>query len=415
MLSLASCTPGDSTPTPVVSGGNVDISSIVSGNTAFALDLYRQLKAGDGNIFYSPYSISAALAMTSAGAKENTLQQIAAALHFPAIGGQFNETFQQLDAALKSRSKNIEVPTYSDSGQPSTETIDGFTLNIINALWGQKDYHFLQEYLDLIQQYYGGGLHELDFIHETEKSRLAINDWASEQTNGRIKDLLSPGDVSEFTRLVLTNAIYFNAHWQIQFSESATANAPFYLLDGKEVTVPMMHQGLNSGYTETAGCQALSLPYLGGDMDMVVLLPDDGKFKDFEDNLTPAALTDILGKLKPEQVIVSLPKFTFEGYYTLSGPLTALGMTDAFDGGKADFSGITGTKELSISEVIHKSFVAVDEQGTEAAAVTAVMMLGSAGPVKTIEFNVNRPFIFLIRDIQTGSILFLGRVLNPVG
>ena len=418
IISLASCSPVNSptiTVAPTPTSGPDDVSALVAGNTAFALDLYRQLKAEDGNLFYSPYSISAALAMASAGAKENTLAQMASVSHFAPVGDQLNGLFYQLDNVLKSRSQPIEVQTYGDNGQTKKQTVDGFTLNIINALWGQKGFPFLQSYLDLVQKYYSGGMNEVDFIHAAEQARITINDWASQQTNGRIRDLLGPGDINNLTRLVLTDAIYFNAHWQHEFNENGTSSAPFTLLDGSITNVPMMHQTLTFQYTETDDCQALSLPYLGGDLDMVILLPAKDKFGEFENGLDAATLTNIMGQMTQQEVNVSLPKFSFTSNYKLSQTLKAMGMTDAFDADKADFSGMTGDKSLFVGDVIHKAFIAVDEHGTEAAAVTAVIMAMAAAPSKVYDFKADHPFIFLIRDIKTGSILFMGRVLNSAG
>jgi serpin B len=407
---IVSCTTGTGTDTPVPTTTTGEIKeSVPTGSTALALDLYRQLKDGDSNLFYSPFSIYTALAMTSAGAKENTLWQMASALHFSTTGEPLHQLLSELNAALKSRSQDVKVRVQGDT----EETIDGFTLNIVNALWGQQDYHFLEEYINLIEKYYDGGLNEVDFIKETEKARLAINEWASEQTNGRIKDLIGPTDIDNLTRLVLTNAIYFNAHWQIEFDEKDTIPAPFYLQDDKTVTVPMMHQTFNTGYAEVSGCQALSLPYLGGELDMVVLLPEEGKFNEFENSMDAQVVKEILAQMKFQEVKITLPKFQFESEFKLKPVLQALGMTDAFDDTRADFSGITGEKDLFISEVIHKSFIAVDENGTEAAAVTAVIMNLVSMPEKIYEFNADHPFIFFIRDIQTGTILFMGRVVNP--
>ena len=300
----------------------------------------------------------------------------------------------------------------SPEGETIQEEVDGFRLNIANALWGQKDYSFLQDFLDLLQAYYGSGLNTLDFINETEESRLAINQWASEQTEGRIKDIIPPGVIDAFTRLVLANAIYFNANWQHQFSESATHDGIFHLLDSDTVTVPMMHQEENFDYAEGDNYQAIRLPYLGNEFAMTVLLPVEGQFEDFDNSLDAQMLEDITNNLESQQVALTLPRFQFESSFQLNQALSNMGMPAAFSGG-ADFSGMTGNMDLFIGSVLHKSFVAVDEEGTEAAAVTAVIMTLSAHPNASVSFTADRPFIFLIQDIETGSILFMGRVLNP--
>lgn len=417
-LLITSCAPASEvSPTPTTPSTTTpkdDISALVDGNTEFTFDLYRNLADADGNFFFSPYSISTALAMTYAGAHGETEQQMADTLHFALPQQRLHAAFSELDRVLKSRGK-VTTDIYSPEGEIVKEEVDGFRLNIANALWGQKDYSFLTEFLDLLELYYGSGLKTLDFINEPEESRLAINQWASEQTAGRIKDIIPPGVIKAFTRLVLANAIYFNAHWLHQFSKSATRDGIFHLLDGSTVTVPMMHQEENFSYTEGDTYQAIRLPYLGNEFAMTILLPKEGQFEDFENSLDAQMLQDITAKLESQRVVLTLPKFTFESSFQLNQALSELGMPDAFSGG-ADFSGMTGNRELFIGAVLHKSFVAVDEEGTEAAAVTAVMMVGSAPttPPVTVNFTADRPFIFLIQDIETGSILFMGRVLNPI-
>jgi serpin B len=289
---------------------------------------------------------------------------------------------------------------------------EGFRLNIVNAIWGQKDYKFLDEFLDVLAENYGAGLRILDFINQTEESRVTINDWVSDQTEGRIKDLIPPGVITALTRLVLTNAIYFNAAWEYPFDENATHDGPFYLLDGTEVTVPMMGQTESFRYAEGDGYQAVELPYDGRELSMVILLPEEGQFETFEGSLDASLVDAIIGDLKSQEVALTMPKFEFESEFGLKDTLSAMGMPIAFTDA-ADFSGMTGGKDLQIAEVIHKAFVSVDEAGTEAAAATAVVMELTAMPEEPVEITVNHPFIFLIRDIETGTILFIGRVVNP--
>jgi serpin B len=252
----------------------------------------------------------------------------------------------------------------------------------------------------------------LDFSSAPEESRVTINDWVADQTEGRIEDLIPAGGIDAMTRLVLTNAIYFNAAWGQPFEPDLTADGPFHLLGGGEVDVPMMRQTESFGYAEGEGYRAVELPYDGHELSMVVLLPDAGEFEGFEDTLDAGRVDAIVGDLSYRQVALALPKFEVESGFSLADALAALGMPDAFTS-RADFSGMTDDRDLFISEVIHKAFVSVDEAGTEAAAATAVMMAKMALQDEPVEVTVDRPFIFLIRDIQTGAILFVGRIVDP--
>jgi serpin B len=379
-----------------------DEALLVEGNSAFAFDLYRALREKDGNLFYSPHSISLALSMTCAGARGETAQQMADTLHFILSQDNLHPAFNNLDIELGKR------------GQGAHGKDDqGFRLNIVNAIWGQEDYKFLPAFLDILAENYGAGLRILDFMKETEKSRITINDWVSDQTEGRIEDLIPQGVIDPATRLVLTNAIYFNAAWQYPFNEDMTADGPFYLLDGGQVTVPMMKQTESFGYTDGAGYQAVELLYDGGELSMVILLPEADRFEDFEEALEAQQIDDIISGMQNTQVTLTMPQFEFESDFSLKDTLTGMGMPVAFSGA-ADFSGMTGAPDLFIDEVLHKAFVSVDEAGTEAAAATAVIMKETAMPGQPVEVTIDRPFIFLIRDIETGAILFVGRILNPV-
>jgi serpin B len=376
-------------------------SLLVEGNSAFAFELYQALREEGGNLFYSPYSISLALAMTYAGASGETAQQMADTLQFLLKQERLHPAFNWLDAELASRGEGA-------AGKDG----EGFRLNIVNAIWGQKDYEFLPAFLDVLAENYGAGLRILDFITETEKSRLAINDWVSDQTEGRIEDLIPQDEIDALTRLVLTNAIYFNAAWEQPFNGKITTDGPFYLLDGGQVTVPMMRQTESFSYTEGEGYQAVELLYDGGELSMVILLPEAGKFEAFEKTLNAQQVSDITSGLQLTEVALTMPQFKFDSEFSLKDTLAEMGMPIAFSS-SADFSGMTGKRELSISDVMHKAFVAVDEDGTEAAAATAVDMTLTAVPEPTMEVTIDHPFIFIIRDIETGAILFAGRVLNP--
>ncbi|MBE9482067.1 MAG: serpin family protein, partial [Chloroflexi bacterium] len=362
---------------------------------------YQALNKEDDNIFHSPYSISLALAMTYAGARGETEHQMADTLHFILPQDHLHPAFNSLDIELSHRSEGAQ-------GKDG----EGFRLNIVNAIWGQKDYEFLTPFLDTLAENYGAGLRLLDFISTPGESRLIINDWVSDQTEGRIENLIPQGLINELTRLVLTNAIYFNAAWQYPFSEDMTGDGPFYLLGGGEVTVQMMRQTESFGYAEGDGYQAVELPYDGGELSMVILLPQADQFEAFEGSLDAQRVEDIVKALEPRQVALTMPRFEFESSFSLKETLATMGMPVAFSG-SADFSGMTGNRNLFIADVVHKAFVSVDEAGTEAAAATAVVMELTAVPETPIKVTIDHPFIFLIRDIETGTLLFVGRVVNP--
>jgi len=380
---------------------DTDLTMLVNGNSDLAFDLYRSLNKEDDNIFYSPYSMSLALAMTYAGARGETEQQMADTLHFILPQDRLHPAFNSLDIELSQRGEGAQ-------GKDG----EGFRLNIVNAIWGQKDYEFLTTFLDALAENYGAGLRLLDFISAPDESRLTINNWVSDQTEGRIENLIPQGLINELTRLVLTNAIYFNAAWQYPFSEDITGDGPFYLLDRGEVIVPMMRQTESFGYAEGDGYQAVELPYDGGELSMVILLPQSDQSEAFEGSLDAQRVEDVVKALETRQVALTMPLFEFESSFSLKEALATMGMPVAFSG-DADFSGMTGNRDLFIADVVHKAFVSVDEAGTEAAAATAVVMELTAVPEAPVEVTIDHPFIFLIRDIETGTILFVGRVVNP--
>ncbi|MGA2159010.1 MAG: serpin family protein [Dehalococcoidia bacterium] len=378
-----------------------DLSELVGGNNQFAVALYQILKSGAGNLFYSPYSISMALAMTYAGARGTTAQQMADTLHFTLAQDSLHTTFNGLDQELASRGQGAK----DKEGQ-------AFKLNIVNALWGQRGYQFLSQYLDLLAQDYGAGMRLMDFRNDPDGSRQTINKWVADQTKDKIQDLIPPGAIDTMTRLVLTNAIYFNAAWATAFDKGATKDDKFYLNDGSSVNVPMMHESESLGYAEGSGYKAVELPYSGNELSMVIFLPDIGTFNQFESAFAADKYNGIIQSLSGKQVALTMPRFKYDSQFSLNKALSDMGMPVAFTG-DADFSGMTGNRDLSISDVIHKAYVAVDESGTEAAAATAVIMRLTAMPLSPAEVKVDHPFIFVIRDIQTGTVLFIGRVLNP--
>jgi serpin B len=371
-----------------------DVDRLVAENSAFAFDLYQALRDEDGNLFFSPYSISTALAMTYAGARGETERQMAETLHFGLPQEGLHPAFNALDQALV---------------EPEQ---DAFTLHIANALWGQIGYSFLDPFLDVLAKNYGAGLRLLDFATEQEESRLAINDWISEQTEERIKDLIPPGGITPTTALVLANAIYFDADWLNQFDSAKTRDGAFHTLEGDSITVPMMalKAPATLPYSQGDGYQAVELPYQGDRMSMLVLVPDAGQFEAVEANLDAAFINTVLTDLEPRQTVLQMPKFSYESDLSLAQTLAKMGMPAAF--GSADFSGMDGTQNLYIDDVFHKAFIAVDEAGTEAAAATGVAIGITSLPISEIELTIDRPFVYVIRDDDTGSILFLGRVLG---
>ena len=382
--------------------GNVELDELVSSNSAFAFDLYHALSERDGNLFFSPYSLSLALAMTYAGARDETAQQMAEVLRFTLPQERLHPAFHTLEAELARRGEGAR-------GQDGED----FRLNVANALWAQEGYGFLAEYIELVDVYYGAGWHQLDFTADPEAAREVINEWVETQTEERIRNLIPSDALTVDTRLVLTNAIYFNAAWQRPFDEALTEERPFTLLDGSEVMVPTMRQTAQVAYASGKGYQALELPYDGEELTMVILLPDEEDFEAFEAALELETVRRIVSELAMTRLELFLPKFEFTAEFSLSRVLSDMGMPLAFSD-QADFSGMNGRRDLSISEVLHKAFVLTDEAGTEAAAATGVVVGVTSVMEPPPQLKIDRPFIFLIRDLETNAILFVGRVLNPL-
>jgi serpin B len=375
-----------------------DAPNFAGGNTAFALDLYARLETTDGNLFFSPYSISTSLAMTYAGARGNTATQMAQTLHFTTNQIQLAVSFGRLQWQLN-----------HEPAMPAVE------LNMANGLWAQPDHPFLPAYLNVAREQYGATVRQADFRTQAEAARLEINNWASDQTKGRISNLIQPGLLDAATRLVLVNAIYFKAHWASEFDRHKTIPSPFPITSTRKLEVPMMSLTANLKYAEVDGLQLLQLPYAGNDLAMVILLPGeiDG-LKSMAAQLNEATLDRWLAQARQQEVAVFLPKFKLSAQFSLARILAAMGMTDACSP-QADFSGMDGGRDLYLSAVIHKAFVDVNEEGTEAAAATGVMMRSMAvmRPRPTPVFRADHPFIFLIRDLSSSSILFLGRLVDP--
>lgn len=376
-----------------------DTQQLTDDDAAFGLEVLDRAAARD-NFFVSPHSISIALAMTYAGARERTAAQMARALHFTMPPERLHAAFGGLDLELARRA---DQPV--ESGRP-------FKLDVVNALWGQRGYAFLDGYLDVLAENYGAGLSLLDFAADPEGSRTSINRWVSDKTEARIPELIPMGVVSSMTVLVLTNSVYFNASWRAPFEPSDTTDGPFTKLDGSSVGSRLMHQTKEHRYADGDGWQALELLYTGDEVSMLVLLPAAGKFEELRKKLDAARLRSIVSALGPRSVETTLPRFQFRTQLGVKATLQALGMTDAFEGGVADFSGMDGSHSLFIQDVVHEAFVAVDENGTEAAAATAVVVGRTSAPERAT-FTANRPFIVVIRDNPTGAVLFLGQVTSP--
>jgi len=392
----------NSTSKALAANGN-DIKEAVTGNTGFAFALYGRLKddpnatVSKGNLFFSPYSISTALAMTYGGARGRTQEQMATALRFTLPRQNLYSAFGTLQKQLIQEDKSR-----------------GYRLFVANALWLQKGEPFLKEFLDLTGYYCGAGLSQLDFVNETEQSRQKINLWVEEKTNNKIKDLIPPGSVDKDTALVLSDAIYFKGEWKTKFSKWKTRSEDFTISANHKVKVPLMHLKEDFKYHEDEKLQALELPYKSDKISMLVFLPKNPEgLKEVENTLTAESLDTLLSKMWTTKVDVYFPKFKMTwGTFCLNKYLIALGMPDAFIPGKTDFSGINGNKDLFISNVFHKAFVEVNEEGTEAAASTAVGLSLAAHREPPI-FRADHPFIFIIKDNRSGSVLFMGRVMNP--
>ena len=376
------------------------LDELVAGNNRFAFDLFHAVAQEEGNLFFSPYSISTALAMTYAGARGETAVQMADTLHYTLAQSQLHAAFNALNLRL----------TASDDEEE-------FALAIANALWSQKDEEFRQEFLDLLAAHYGAGIHLVNFQSEAgrEAASERINQWVSDATSGRITDLVNPKLFTSRTRLVLTNAIAFDGLWQQPF-DGDTENAGFTLLDGSSVRVLLMQRYATiTPYASGEGWQAAEVAYQGGRAHMLVLLPAEGHFERFASELDTARLAEIEAALTPTDLALYLPRFEYAADLTLAETLADMGMPLAFSESAADFSGIAEIPPLLyISHVLHKAYVAVDELGTEAAAATEVEVVVGSEEVMPETMRVDRPFLFLIRDTEQGTILFLGRVVDPV-
>lgn len=388
--------------TPAVSDDDVRV--LASSVNEFAIDLYTRIK-GDANVFFSPYSVATALTMTWTGACGSTAEGMAEALHLPVAGATMHTRLARDAVATTSGALERALAASPDEA--------GYELRTANSLWGQAGYGFLEEFTSRLDTHYGAGMRRVDYAGDALGARLAINEWAEEETNGRIEDLIPVGGVDSATALVLANAVYFKGSWATRFKEESTREATFHGVAG-DVQVDMMAQRSSFGYFEDEDVQVLEMPYVGDRLSMLVVLPRAdllGGLDRIEGGLSVDGIDSWLDGMREQDVMVFLPKFEMTwGSTDLAPDLIALGMNDAFR--SADFSGMTGGKDLFISSVFHKAFVAVNEEGSEAAAATAVVMKRTSvemGP----EFRADRPFMFMIRDDMTGAILFMGRVAAP--
>ncbi len=373
--------------------------SLVEGNTAFALDLYSELKSQPGNLFFSPYSISTALAMTYAGARGETEKQMAGVLRFNKDQRQVHSAFGEVQQKL---------------GEATQQ--EGIELNIANALWTQKGHPFLSDFVKVAKREYQANINQADFKTGAEAARGEINAWVAQKTKDKIQDILPSGSLNSLTRLVLANAIYFKGLWANPYDKAQTSVQPFHLSAASRIDVPLMHLFDNVKYMENTDFQAVELPYKSNTLSMVVLLPRQvDACAQMEKQFTTALLSNSLSQMKQRKVEIFLPRFKLESSFELNNTLSRMGMPDAF-GEKADFSGMDATRLLYISGIFHKAWGEVNEEGTEAAAATAVVVATLAivkPPPPPPVFRADHPFIFLIRDTRSGSLLFLERLANP--
>ncbi len=367
------------------------------GNNQFALQMYGALSGQEGNLFFSPYSISSALAMVYGGARANTADEMKKTLHFT-DGEKVHAQFARLNARLDKAQEGGKIK-----------------LVVANSLWPQAGHKFLPDYLALVKKDYGSSVTPLDYQSDAKGAVEKINKWVEDKTQNKIRKLFS--QLSADTRLVLVNAIYFKGAWAEPFDAKETQEEEFTLAGGGKIKTPMMHLTKKFGFAQADGVKLLEMPYAGNQMSLVALLPDDAAgLAKLEKELTTKNLGAWLDQLSTEKVIVALPKFKITwGATELNAPLKKLGMGDAFNPGAADFSGMDGVKDLFLSRVVHKAFIEVNEEGTEAAAATgAVMMLTAMPPTnEPPTFIADHPFLFLIREKTTGCILFIGRVMDP--
>ena len=377
---------------------------MIDANNMFAFDIYKQIAVEgeeDENILFSPFSISSAFAPVYEGAGGETADEIESVLYFPENRDILREEYRKINAGI-------------NAGDPDYE------LSIANALWAEKTYPFLEAYVNITKEYYSANTTDLDFKNNLEESRLTINIWARKETKDRILELVPSGMINQDSKLVVTNAIFFKGIWTQKFDENKTIDTEFTTASGNQVKVPMMQRTATYGYAETGDLQALKMPYeheTGKELSMFIILPKENDLQAVEETFDFKKFKEIEDSMKSEKVNLLFPKFKLDTGYLFSDILKNMGIRSAFSDSEADLSGMDGTGGLYISEVIHKAFIEVDEEGTEAAAATAVVMHTAAPPPgysrPVYTFRADHPFIFLIEDDETGNILFTGRIANP--
>ena len=410
-------------PTADDSGATIQgVNQVVKANNQFAINLYSEINNDTNeNIFFSPWSISTVMAMAYEGARGETAKEIQSVFHFPTDNNSRRSSYAKMLNTLNKASGKYKLST-------------------ANAIWLQKDYLFLEDYKDIISKYYLGEIKNLDFVNNPSGASSDINNWVSKNTNNKIKNIVSPNMFNKMSRAVLTNAVYFKGKWKHKFNKDKTKPEDFTLPSGSKIKVPMVRledDNLNFNYAESDGVQILEMPYQGDKISMLVLLPRTHmtyqmlrrRFKmkgtkpqlsnmtHLESILTEEKLQEWRNKLKPETVYIYMPKFTFETSYSLSDYLKSMGMNLPFKWPGADFSGMDGTHLLYIDQVLHKAYIDVYEEGSEAAAATVIVTtFGAAKPAEMphyVEFRADHPFIFIIQETETGNILFIGKVNNP--
>ena len=394
---ISTMTGGCMVSSPFRKENHTHIREMVDGNTTFALSLYNQLKTGEANLCFSPLSLSMALSMTYEGARGNTAKEMAAVMHLPRDQETVRHASRTLLKHIHSLGKQGDI-----------------VVHMANRIWPREGYAFLSDYWDTLKTYYLSDIETVDYAHPLEAA-TDINRWVGEKTANRIEDLVRPGALTPTTRLVVTNAVYFQGNWQTAFDQARTITAPFTTPSGRIVPVPMMHLKGDFNYTENDRLRALALPYAGNTLSMILLLPKRAPdFRYLENALSTANLKTCFSKLAGQKVNVAIPRFTMDAGINVSHLLTNMGMEDAFTK-KADFSGMDGSKKLYLDSVLHKAHIDVNEKGTEAAAASAVIVAQKTSVERIPIFRADHPFIFLIRENTRGSILFLGRVMNPLG
>ncbi|WP_445475354.1 serpin family protein [Methanococcoides methylutens] len=394
LLFLSGCIEDSTVNTKTtINADSIEEYDIATANNAFAFDMYSMIKDDVENVFFSPYSIFTTMAICYDGAEGSTKEQISNVFYYP-----------------------LSKPVLEGSSKKMIDTInsdnDAYDLKTANALWVLEEYPLNEQYALNAEKYYGGMIAPLDFAGQPEESRSVINNWVENKTNDKIKDLLAEGSIDGNARLIITNAVYFNGTWLQEFEEAGTRKRVFYLSDGQEKKVDTMYAIGTYNYGENKNAQMLELPYKGDDISMYIVLPSENSIEEFENDLTLGYYNELKDNLNSDEVKILLPKFAFEARAELNEPLQEMGIVDAFDPGIADFSGISASSGLSISEVVHQAYIGVNEKGTEAAAATGIVMEESL-PYYKYEFTADHPFMFFIEDKRTDCILFMGKVESP--